>query len=329
MNIKFVARKILASFLTLLAITFVNFAIFRMVPGDPIRMMFKDPRVSIEDIEAMKVKYGLDKPMMGQYINYMKNLAKGELGISFWQKKPVGKVIAERIPRTLGLIGLSLFLAVVIGTILGAVAGWKGGSKTDSAIMGISMTLYSVPSFAFGILLMLAFAYHFAIFPLGGIETPASGFTGIRKIFDIARHMVLPSFSIVLWYIGQYILITRSSMKDVLSQPYIVTARAKGVRERRILTRHALRNAFLPLITITGVNIAFMTGGIIEAETVFSWPGLGRLFYDAVMKRDYPLLQGCFLVFAVAVVILNFAVDLLYTRIDPRVRINGEAVNEG
>jgi len=329
LNFKFIVRKILASLLTLLAITFVNFAIFRLAPGDPIRMMFKDPRVSIEDIEAMKVKFGLDKPIPGQYVDYMKNLMKGDLGISFWQKKPVEEVIAARIPRTLILIGTSLFLAVVIGTILGAIAGWKGGSKTDSAIMGVSMTLYSVPSFAFGILLMLAFAYHLAIFPLGGIETAASGFTGIRKVLDIARHMVLPSFSIVLWYIGQYILITRSSMKEVLSQPFIMTARSKGVREHKILTRHALRNAFLPLITITGVNIAFMTGGIIEAETVFSWPGLGRLFYDAVMKRDYPLLQGCFLVFAIAVVVLNFAVDMLYSRVDPRVRIGGESVNEG
>ncbi len=323
MNMKFILRKLLASLLTLLVITFVNFVIFRMAPGDPVRLMFKDPRVSIEDIEAMKVKFGLDKPIPGQYVDYMKNLLKGDMGISFWQKKPVSEVIAARIPQTLMLIGTALFLAVVIGTIFGAIAGWKGGSRTDSTIVGVSMTLYSVPSFAFGILLMLGLAYHLAIFPLGGIETPASGYTGIRRWLDIAWHMVLPSFSIVLWYIGQYIIITRSSMKDVLSQPFIMTARSKGVREKVILSKHALRNAFLPLITITGVNIAFMTGGIIEAETVFSWPGLGRLLYDAVMKRDYPLLQGCFMVFAIAVVVLNFAVDLLYSRVDPRVRIGG------
>ncbi len=323
MNMKFILRKLLASLLTLLVITFVNFVIFRMAPGDPVRLMFKDPRVSIEDIEAMKVKFGLDKPIPGQYVDYMKNLLKGDMGISFWQKKPVSEVIAARIPQTLMLIGTALFLAVVIGTLFGAIAGWKGGSRTDSTIVGVSMTLYSVPSFAFGILLMLGLAYHLAIFPLGGIETPASGYSGIRRWLDIAWHMVLPSFSIVLWYIGQYIIITRSSMKDVLSQPFIMTARSKGVREKVILSKHALRNAFLPLITITGVNIAFMTGGIIEAETVFSWPGLGRLLYDAVMKRDYPLLQGCFMVFAIAVVVLNFAVDLLYSRVDPRVRIGG------
>ncbi|MDC7126528.1 MAG: ABC transporter permease [Spirochaetales bacterium] len=327
MGINYIVKKLIASLLTLFAITFVNFAIFRLAPGDPVRMMFRDPRISIETIEKMRVEYGLDKPMVGQYFSYMKNLCKGDLGISFWQKKPVEEVIAERIPRTLLLIGTSLIIAVILGTLLGAIAGWKGGSKTDSAIMSISMTLYSVPSFAFGILLMLAFAYHLAIFPLGGIETPASGYHGFRKAMDVAHHMVLPAFSIVLWYIGQYIIITRSSMKEVLSQPYIMTARSKGVREKKILTRHALRNAFLPLITITGVNIAFMTGGIIEAETVFSWPGLGRLFYDAVMKRDYPLLQGCFLVFSVAVIVLNFVVDIIYGKVDPRVKIGGKAAD--
>ncbi|MCF7927818.1 MAG: ABC transporter permease [Spirochaetales bacterium] len=317
----FLIRKVIASIVTLYAIVTANFVIFRMAPGDPIRMMFRDPRVSAEQLAEQTEKFGLSGSLWDQYLAYMGNLLQGDLGLSFWQKRPVIDVIAERIPQTLMLVLTALALAVLIGTFFGALAGWKSGKKTDSIILSTSLTLYSIPSFAMGIVLLMVFAYILTIFPLGGIRTPASGFTGIRSVLDVLWHMILPAFSIILWYVGEYILLTRSSMLDVLGQDYILTARAKGLRERLIRKRHALRNALLPVITITGVNLGFAVAGIIEAETVFSWPGVGRLIYDAVLKRDYPLLQGVFLVFAAAIILANFVIDLIYSFVDPRIRV--------
>ena len=319
-TLQFALKKTFAAVITIFAIVCTNFVIFRMAPGDPVRMMFRDPRVSAAQLQAMRVKFGLNKSMWIQFLDYLKQLAHGNLGYSFWQKRPVIDVISDRIGQTLLLVVTALVIAVIIGTILGALSGWKSGSRTDRTILSLSLILYSVPTFAMGVVLLLVFGYLLLIFPLGGISTPASGFTGFAYIKDVLWHMVLPTFSIVLWYFGEYVLLTRSSMVDVLDQDYIITARSKGLRESVILRKHALRNALLPIVTLTGVNLGFAVAGVIEAETVFSWPGIGRLAYDAVMKRDYPLLQGVFLVFAVAVVLANLAVDLIYSRIDPRIK---------
>ncbi len=316
----FALKKISGAIVTIIAIVIANFIIFRVSPGDPIRMMFRDPRVSASQLAAMRVKFGLDKSMMGQFVDYFKQLLHGNLGFSFWQKRPVVDVIGDRIVQTLILVVTALIIATILGIVLGAISGWKSGSKTDRAILSVSLVLYSVPTFAMGILLLLTFGYILLIFPLGGITTPASGFTGFAYVKDVLWHMVLPAFSIVLWYVGEYILLTRSSMVEVMDQDYIVTARAKGLRESVIMRKHALRNALLPVVTLSGVNFAFAIAGVIEAETVFSWPGIGRLTYDAVMKRDYPLLQGIFLLFAVSVVLANLFVDLIYSKIDPRIK---------
>ena len=322
--VSFAISKLIAAVITILAITCVNFVIFRMAPGDPIRMMFRDPRVSAEQMQKVREKFGLDKPLSGQFVAYVKELAKGDLGISFWQKRPVLEVIGDRIPQTLILVITALVIAVVLGTLFGAMAGWRSGTRFDSIVMSASLALYSIPTFAMGLLILLVFSFLLAVFPLGGISTPASGFTGIRQLLDLLWHMVLPAISIVFWYVGEYVLLTRSSMIDVLGKEYITTARAKGLKEGVVLRGHALRNALLPVVTMTGVNFAFAIGGVIEAETVFSWPGVGRLVYDAVLKRDYPLLQGIFLVFAVSVVVFNLIVDLVYGYIDPRIKVGGE-----
>ena len=322
--VSFAISKLIAAVITILAITCVNFVIFRMAPGDPVRMMFRDPRVSAEQMQKVREKFGLDKPLSGQFVAYVKELSKGNLGISFWQKRPVLEVIADRIPQTLILVVTALVIAVVLGTLFGAMAGWRSGSRFDSIVMSVSLALYSIPTFAMGLLILLVFSFLLSVFPLGGISTPASGFTGIRQLLDILWHMVLPAISIVFWYVGEYVLLTRSSMIEVLDKEYITTARAKGLKEGVVLRGHALRNALLPVVTMTGVNFAFAIGGVIEAETVFSWPGVGRLVYDAVLKRDYPLLQGIFLVFAVSVVLFNLIVDLVYGYIDPRIKVGGE-----
>jgi len=320
---KFFLRKVVAAALTIAVIVCANFFIFRMAPGDPVRMMFRDPRVSEDSLELMKQKFGLDKPLSGQFVAYVKNLARGDMGISFSQQKPVLEVLAERIPNTLLLVVTALIIAIVLGVILGAVAGWLSGTKLDTLILTASVAMYSIPTFALGIILLLVFAYLIPIFPLGGITTPASGYEGLELIRDVGWHMFLPAFSIVIWYIGEYVILTRSSMIEVMGQEYITTAQAKGLRKRNILKNHALRNAMLPVITITGVNLAFAAAGVIEAETVFAWPGVGRLAYDAVSQRDYPLLQGVFMLFAFAIVLANLVIDLIYGCIDPRIKVGG------
>jgi len=218
----------------------------------------------------------------------------------------------------------ALTIAMILGTILGALAGWKRGTRVDSSILSLSLTMYSIPAFSLGIILLLIFAYILSIFPLSGMTTPASGLTGLGYWKDVLWHMCLPAFSIIMWYIGEYVLLTRGSMLDTLRKDYILTARAKGLKESTILIKHALRNALLPVITVTGVNIGFAVAGVIEVETVFSWPGIGRLVYDAVMKRDYPLLQGVFFVFAISIVLANLVIDLIYGYIDPRIKVGGE-----
>jgi len=294
-----------------------------MAPGDPVRMMFRDPRVSAESLELMKQKFGLDKPLSGQFVAYVKNLAQGDLGLSFSQRKPVLEVLASRIPHTLLLVVTALTIAIFLGVILGALAGWLSGTRFDTVILTASVAMYSIPTFALGIILLLIFAYLIPIFPLGGILTPASGYEGFELVKDVGWHMFLPAFSIVIWYVGEYVILTRSSMIDAMGQEYITTAWAKGLKKRNILKNHALRNALLPVITISGVNLAFAAAGVIEAETVFAWPGVGRLTYDAVSQRDYPLLQGVFMLFAFAIVLANLAIDLIYGYIDPRIKVGG------
>ncbi len=320
---RFALRKLVAATLTIAVIVCANFFIFRMAPGDPVRMMFRDPRVSAESLELMRQKFGLDKPLSGQFVAYVKNLAQGDLGISFSQRKPVLEVLASRIPHTLLLVVTALTIAIVLGVILGAVAGWLSGTRFDTFILTASVAMYSIPTFALGIILLLIFAYLIPIFPLGGISTPASGYEGFELVKDVGWHMFLPAFSIVIWYVGEYVILTRSSMIDAMGQEYITTAWAKGLKKRKILKNHALRNALLPVITISGVNLAFAAAGVIEAETVFAWPGVGRLTYDAVSQRDYPLLQGVFMLFAFAIVLANLAIDLIYGYIDPRIKVGG------
>jgi peptide/nickel transport system permease protein len=320
---RFVLRKVVAAALTIAVIVCANFFIFRMAPGDPVRMMFRDPRVSAESLELMKQKFGLDKPLSGQFVAYVKNLAQGDLGLSFSQRKPVLDVLAARLPNTLLLVVPALTIAIVLGVVLGAVAGWLSGTKFDTFILTASVAMYSIPTFALGIILLLIFAYLIPIFPLGGISTPASGYEGFEIVTDIGWHMFLPAFSIVIWYVGEYVILTRSSMIDAMGQEYITTAWAKGLKKYKILKNHALRNALLPVITISGVNLAFAAAGVIEAETVFAWPGVGRLTYDAVSQRDYPLLQGVFMLFAFAIVLANLTIDLIYGYIDPRIKVGG------
>ena len=320
----FVSGKISGAAITIFVIICANFAIFRVVPGDPVRLLFGDPRAGPHRIAEMRERFGLTGTLWEQFVAYLNRLfLHGDLGFSFVYRVPVMEVILDRVPQTLLLIVTALTIAVVLGTTLGAIAGWKTGTKFDSIIVTVSLGFYSIPTFILGIILMIIFAFALELFPIGGMVTIGAGYTGWAYVGDVARHMFLPCGAIVVWYIGEYVILTRSAMQDVLDQDYITSARAKGIKESAILRRHALRNAILPVVTITGINLAFAVAGVIEAETVFRWPGVGRLLYDSVMSRDYPVLQGLFLIFAVVVVLANLVVDLIYGYIDPRIKVGG------
>ena len=320
----FAIRKISGALLTIFVIICVNFLIFRIVPGDPVRMMFRDPRVGVEKIKEMYVRFGLSGSLWDQFVAYLGQLfLHGDLGFSFVRRAPVIEVILDRVPQTLMLILTALIIAVILGTMLGAIAGWKTGTKFDSIIITISLAFYSIPIFIMGIIMLMIFGLFLGIFPMSGMATIGADLTGWAHVKDVLWHMFLPVGAIVVWYVGEYIIVTRNSMQDVLDQDYIISARAKGIKESVILRKHALRNAILPVVTITGVNVAFAVGGVIEAETVFNWPGVGRLLFNSVLGRDYPVLQGLFLIFAVALVTANLVVDLIYGYIDPRIKVGG------
>ena len=321
----FVVRKVSAAVLTIYIIVCFNFVLFRMVPGDPVRLMFHDPRIPSASLEHLYERFGLTGSLWDQFVAYQRQLfIYGDLGLSFARKLPVSEVIAGKIPKTLLMVVTALIIASVVGTALGAIAGWKTGTKFDTVIVSFSLTTYAIPTFAMGILLMMIFALHLGILPLRGMETIESGLTGWAYFKDVVSHMVLPVTSISVWYIGGYVIITRNSMQDVLDQDYITLARAKGIKESAVLRRHALRNAILPVVTMLGVHVGWAVAGVIQAETVFGWPGVGRLMYTSVMARDYPVLQGLFLLFSVILVLANLVVDLIYGYIDPRIKVGGE-----
>ena len=316
---RFLIKKALITILTIFATLTANFFIFRIMPGDPAKLLLNDPRLKKENIELVKKQLGLDKPLWQQYLIYLKESFKGNFGISFVHNIPVSQIIAQRLPQTLLLLSVAIAISTVVGIAVGAICGWKRGSKLDATLLTASLISYMVPTFWIGMVLLMVFSLWLGWFPVGGITTIGGG-AGIPKWLDILRHMFLPTVALVLWYAGEYVILMRGSMLDVMKEDYILTAKAKGLRSLRILKDHAVRNALLPVVTLIALNIGWMVGGCIEVEVVFSWPGMGKLIYDAVLKRDYPVLQGCFVIITITVILANLIADLIYGYIDPRIR---------
>jgi len=315
-----IIKKLFYALITILVVLVFNFILFRVLPGNPLAMMMRNPRATEEMIEGIKQLYGLDQEWYVQFFTYFKNMLKGDLGISFVFKAPVASVIAARILPTILLVGIAELIAIAVGIGIGIIAAWRRGTKLDVGTLGFSLVTYSVPTFWLGMIMMVIFCVALRLFPTSGMFTPGKSFaTTGAMIYDLARHSFLPILTMSLVLIGEYALTMRNTLIDVLSEDYIVTAKAKGFRERYILLRHALPNALLPMITIVAINIGFVVAGAIQIETIFSWPGLGRLMYEALSARDYPLLQGIFLLVTVSVVLANFLADITYSYIDPRV----------
>ncbi len=312
--------KLAQAVVTVAGVLVINFFLFRVMPGDPASMLMRNPRMNAESLARINAMFGLDKPLGEQFALYAKDLTRGELGTSFIYKRSVAAVIGERILPTLLLTVVAELLAIGLGMLVGIVSAWKRGTAVDVAGLGFTLVSYSMPTFWLGILMVAFFSGFLGLFPVSGMVSPALVFAGFwPRAVDLLGHLVLPAATLALVLAGEYALIMRNSMIDVLTEDYIVTARAVGLPERDVLRKHALPNALIPMSTVIAMSLGFTITGALQVETVFSWPGLGRLMYDALKGRDYPLLQGIFLVTSVAVVGANLAADILYRFIDPRV----------
>jgi peptide/nickel transport system permease protein len=319
---RFVARKVGAAFVTLLFVLAFNFFLFRVVESDPVATLFRGRNVSLEQREKLAEEFGIDQPMPQQFLHYVRETAQLNLGFSFATRQPVWEEISSRIWPTVALVGTATVLSAALGLWLGIMAGWRRGSATDHAATSTSMAFYSMPDFWLGMILLVVFAANLDWFPTGGMVDAGSTATGVEKLLDQAHHMVLPVLTLTLAYYGEYLVIMRSSLLDTMGEDYLLLARAKGMRDALVRRRHAVPNALLPVITLLAVNFGFVLSGAIAVESVYSWPGLGLLTYQAIRAPDLPMLQGLFLVFSAAVILANLVADLLYAWLDPRVRVS-------
>lgn len=323
---RYIVRRALFSLVVFFAVVILNFLIPRLMPGDPIaRLILTIPQLTPEQRQVLIERFGLDKPMFDQFVHYIVNLFRGDFGISYlFYPEPVANVILDRLPWTVALMFISTTLSSIIGIVLGMFAGWRQGSKFDTLVSYTSLVFWATPAFWLGMVLLLVFGYYLGMFPLGGITSPEAAYRSILDfIADYLHHSALPIVTLTLVNLASYVLVMRNSMISILGEDFIVTAKAKGLPERQVLFRHAARNAILPPITLVGLNFGFIAGGAVLTETVFSYPGIGRLMYIAVASNDYPLLQGIFFMLAVMVIAANFVTDLVYVKLDPRIRYGG------
>jgi peptide/nickel transport system permease protein len=316
----YILAKAGGALVSLVMVIVLGFFAFRILPGDPVRNMTQGRRVSAEQLDALRTELGLDLPLITQFWNYLVGIFTGDLGYSFTYNQPVSELIMERLGPTLLLTGSAFVLALTLGLWLGQRAAWKLGSLFDRTQTSIALTLWSVPTFWLGLLLLLFFAGTLNWFPAGGIATSGSQFTGFRAVLDVAHHLVLPMLTMAAVVYAQYLLVMRASLLEEMTADYLVTARAKGLNEDRVRRRHAVPNAMLPTVTLVFLAIGGLIGGGVSVETVFSWPGLGYLTYQALGAPDFPVLQGTFVVFSSIVIVMNFLADIVYRILDPRLR---------
>ncbi|PIE77065.1 MAG: peptide ABC transporter permease [Clostridiales bacterium] len=321
MNLSYLSKKLFHSFITLFIVVTINFFLFRIMPGDPFAMIAKAANLSTEYKEQLSALYGYNEPFPIQYVKYLKQLANLDFGLSFKYRKPVMDIIGSRLMATLTLAFIAQLLAIVLGMFFGTISAAFRGKKIDVLALGFALFIYSIPAFWLGIVLVSFFSVKMGWLPLNGMVVAGAVHTTTGAyIADVAKHLVLPVITLGLAITGGYTMIMRGSLLDVLTEDYITTARAKGFTRRKIVIKHALPNAMLPMVTVIAINFGFMIGGAIQTETVYSWPGIGRLIYEALMARDYPILQGAFLIISITVIVANFIADILYGYLDPRIK---------
>ena len=311
--IGFVARRVLAVVPVLFVVAVIVFAILRTVPGDPAAVIAGDSATP-EQVAALREKLGLEKPVVTQFVIWLGGVLRGDLGESYFFRKPVAELIAQRLEPTLALGLAALSIAVSVAVPLGVVAAFRQGTWIDRAVMGLSVAGFSMPVFVLGYLLVWIFSVQLEWLPVQGYARIADGVGPFLEL------LLLPAVTLALVYVALVARITRTSVLEVLNEDYVRTARAKGLRERDVLTRHALRNAAVPILTVVGIGLAVLIGGAVVTESVFAIPGLGRLTVEAVLSRDFPVIQALILLFATGYVFVNLAIDIGYAVLDPRIR---------
>lgn len=321
---RFLTGKVMQYVFVLFVMLTLNFLLPRLMPGNPLMFLAGEDVVlmSSAEKEAIFEKHGLNKPLFAQYLIYLKNIITGDFGFSYQQKMPISELIMQKLPWTLLLTGLNLILSTILGVLFGVISAWKRGTKSDISLLTGFMFLSAMPSFWIGMILVAIFAAQLGLFPIYGAETAWSNLTGMERAIDIAHHLVLPLTALVLISVTNVFMTMRYSMLSVLGEDYIMMARAKGVKEKMIKYKHAMRNALLPVATYFMLSVGFMFGGATVIETVFAYPGIGRMMFEAVLGRDYPVIQASFLILTFSVVIANLLADLIYPLLDPKVGRN-------
>jgi len=323
--IRFLVRRLAQAALVVFAVVSLTFFLLRLAPGDPLSASLEHPSVSPEVRARWHAELGLDRPLPVQYVRWVAAAARGDLGVSSVSARPVGVMVREALPNTLLLMGTALLASFVLGIAVGVVQAVLRGTLADRALGMGSLLFYSMPEFWLATVALIAFTYWLPIFPSGGLTTPVVyDYMGpVEKVADRVRHLVLPAATLTLLTSAAIARYQRSAMLDVIHEDWLRTARAKGLAERAVIFRHALRNALLPVITLFGLAFPALLGGAVFVEKVFSWPGMGRVAVDAIGSRDYPLVLACVLVGSLMVAAGNLLADLLYAAVDPRMREAG------
>ena len=320
-RIRYLGRKIVWLVVTLYFVVTFNFVLFHLLPGNPVRLLARSGHLTPQAVAEITKVYGLNHPPLQQYLIYLNGLLHGQLGISYTYREPVSTLLGQYLGNTIVLLTAATLLTIVLGVLAGVLAANRRGRGYDSATVTASVIGWSLPTFWTGLILAFVLGVWLHAFPIFGMETPNAVYTSqFQRIEDIASHLFLPTLTLIIVNIAQFVLVARASVIEVMSEDFMLTATAKGLLPRRVLWRHAVRNALLPVVTASALLIGLVVAGAIEVETVFSWPGMGLLVYNSVLNRGYPVIEAAFLVFAIVVLLVNFASDLLYQSLDPRVR---------
>jgi len=302
---------------TVLVAVTLNFLLFRLAPGSAVSNLSRVPHATQQLRHALEKQFGLDKSKGEQYVIFLKQLVHGNLGISYENEQPVATNLRIELINTLPMVTLGTVFSILIGTLTGVIAAWRRGTPTEAVTVSSALGFYSMPTHWLGLMLIIIFA---GTLPTGGMTNEFLLNPGFwQHLKDLGSHVLLPSLTLGLVLYGEYTLIVRSAMLETLGEDYILTARAKGLKPWTIIRKHALRNAMLPITTLVALSLGYVVAGAILIETVFSWPGIGRAVYEAVLQRDYPMLQGAFLLLTISVVVCNLIADLLYFKLDPRI----------
>jgi ABC-type dipeptide/oligopeptide/nickel transport system permease component len=314
----YVLKRAFFALITIFVAITLNFFLFRVLPGSAVTDLARVPHAGAQLRHALTVEFGLDKPKWQQYLLYLQQLVHGNMGVSFVNQQPVGSLLLTDLKNTVPMVTVGTVASIIVGVFTGVLAAWRRGSIADHISTNTAVFAYAFPTQWLGLMLLILLSSYL---PTNGMtwEYLLSPEPFWQHLGDVAQHMILPALTLMLTAYGSYTLVVRTSVLETLGEDYILTARAKGLPVRRIVWRHAVRNALLPMVTLIALDFGYIVGGALLIEVIFSWPGIGLAMYNAVTQRDYPMLQGGFLILTISVIILNFASDLVYFRLDPRI----------